>query len=745
MANATAQSGTSSYIEIRASEIGYNAAGNYSDVAWEFYLWENGGSNAAWNSGVPFEIYTVGVNGTALAASGTFAYDWRPAGNQGVLIANGTTRFPHYADGNYSIYVQGNIGDTGSQSAGGPTAIGVNVPATVTKVPPGTPTSLGATRVSDTQHRLTWAQTSASNGQPLNNDIQSSINGGAFGNTLIIGAANAATVGSVANRKTIYRVRASNQAGVSGWSANSAPVYTTPADPTNATAVKNTGLDIIVGFTSNVAYTEHEHEVWHGTVAGGTTTWDAAPLTTLASGVTSYTHVAPDASKVHTYRVRAKAAGPLYSGYAATGNVQLLAPPNKPAVPAMDSYADKALALTFSWVHNPIDTTPQTAYEFATSTDGGATWATTGKVASSAASRTIAANAYAAGVALTTRVRTWGSAATAGSDGTGASPWSDVRTVTYKTAPTATITSPANGTTLNDATLRANLGFAQTEGATFVKAQLELIQAGSLVEARESTLLLGITFDTPVQNGLSYTVRARVQDSNGLWSAWASNTFSVTYLAPVPADVTVSFLPETGFGQLNLLVAAPGAGQSAATLVTITRKINGVEEVLVKDYPIVDELAFLDTTAVTHGTNIYTITTTSALGAQTTVTKTLVTEECRRAYLSKGEGFGTVTVFGGNLSVSENLDVASSTLEAAGRLKPIGLYGIEQAVQLKVSSFIFDGFGSSRDELRAILLTPGKACFRDATGRRIFGSVKGSVKYEKASQSELSFTLTETS
>lgn len=745
MANATAQSGTSSYIEIRATEVAYSAAGNWSDVYWEFYLWENGGPNAAWNSGVPFEIYTVGVNGTALAASGTFSYDWRPAGNQGVFIASGTTRFPHYPDGNYSIYVQGNIGDTGSQSAGGPTAIGVNVPATVTKVVPGTPTNLTPQRISDTQHKLTWSQSSASNGQPLNNDIQSAINGGAWGNTVIINAATSATVSSAPNRKTQYRVRASNQAGVSGWSATSGALYGTPADPTNATATKNAALDIVIGFTGNVGYSEHEHEVWHGTVAGGTTTWDAAPLATLGSGVSSYTHTAPDASQVHVYRVRAKAPGPLYSGYATTSSVQLLAPPNKPAVPAMPAYADRAGSLVFTWVHNPIDTTPQTAYEFATSTDGGTSWASTGKVASATDRRTVAANAYPAGTVLTTRVRTWGSATTNGSDGTGASPWSDVRTVTYKTAPTATIISPVNNSVLNDATLRVTLGFSQPEGATFVKAQVILLQNDEIVESMESTLLVGITMQTPVQNGLTYVINARVQDSNGIWSPWSAVTFSVTYLAPVPADVTVSFLPETGFGQLNILVAAPGAGQSAATLVTVTRKIGGVEEVLVKDYPITDELAFLDTTAVTHGTNVYTVTTTSALGAQTTVTKTLVTEECRRAYLSKGIGYGTVTVFGGNLSVSESLSVASDTLEAAGRLKPIGLYGVEQAVQLKVSSFIFDGFGSSRDELRAILLTPGKACFRDASGRRIFGSVKGSVKYEKASQSELSFTLTETS
>jgi hypothetical protein len=249
---------------------------------------------------------------------------------------------------------------------------------------------------------------------------------------------------------------------------------------------------------------------------------------------------------------------------------------------------------------------------------------------------------------------------------------------------------------------------------------------------------------TPVQNDLSYTLRARVQDSNGIWSPWVSSTFSVVYLSPVPAVPTLVYLPDTGYGQLNLAIAAPTADQDEAATITITRTIDGSTETLIQDYPAAPELTFFDTTPTIHGTNTYTITTTSDLGAQSTVTVDLVTTECRRAYLSKGAGFNTVVSFGGNLSVSESLSVASDTIQTAGRLKPIGLYGVETSVQLKVKSFVFEGFGSTIPELRAILLMPGKACYRDSSGRRVFGSVKGSVEYEKTTRGDLSFTLTET-
>lgn len=467
-------------------------------------------------------------------------------------------------------------------------------------------------------------------------------------------------------------------------------------------------------------------------------------LATLASGVASYSHIAPNPAEVHVYRFRAKA-GSLLSDYAVSNSVQLLTAPAKPTVPALAAFYNKAAIFRLPWVHNPVDSSAQTKRQVRYSTDGGATWTTGAKTTDANQYLDFAASTWAANVAVTFQVRTKG-AYDSGADGDASySPWSDSATVTFKTAPVAVITSPADASSYTDATLRVTVGFSQAEAATFVKAQLELLQGATLLESLESVVLVGITLATPVENGASYTIRARVQDSNGVWSSWASNGFSVAYLVPVPAVVDVSYLPDTGWGQIDITVAAPGVGQSAAATVSITRSINGVREVVVSDYPVTSPMSFLDTTPTINGTNSYRVTTISALGAQTTVEEDLVTAECRRAFLSKGSGFAIVGVFGGNLSVSESLSVASETVEAAGRTKPIGLYGMETSVQLKVSSFVFPGFGSSLDQLRSLLLIPGKACFRDSSGRRVFGSAKGSLSYKKVGQGDLSFNLTETS
>lgn len=738
--------GSSSVLRLEVAEASYDRNANNSVVAYNLWLLERGGSNQAWNGGSPGVPYEVSWHNVESWASGTFGFDFRPGGFQNVLIVSSSRTVAHAADGSRGLTIRGYIGYTGSSTAGGPTDVYMDLWLTQLNLAPVAPSNVTAARVSDTQANLTWTNGNGDARRPtVLNAIQKRVNDGEWVTVTSMGATTSASVAIAANEKSEFRLMAYNDQGWVGYGYPPNAVFTTPAAPSNITATKDAALDITVGLTENVGYAEYVHEVQHGVEVGGVITWDAGILATLASGVLTYKHVAPNAGQRHVYRVRA-GNGALRSGWAESPVVQLLAAPAKPTIPALAAFANRQAVFRLPWVHNPIDSTPQTKYQWRWSSNGGAAWTTGAKTASVNQYHDFAANTWAANATVQFQVRTKGSY-DSGADGDASySPWADAATVSFKTLPTAGVTAPANGSNLNDSTVRANVSFAQAEGATFVKAQLELLQGATLLETLESTIQVGITFATPVANGLSYTVRARVQDSNGLWSAWASSTFNVVYLAPVPAVVTTGYLPDNGYGQINLTIAAPGAGQAAAATVTITRTINGVTETVVENYPAESVLTFLDTTPTIHGTNTYTVTTKSALGAQSTTTATLITTECRRAYLSKGAGFNNVVVFGANLEVSESLGVASDTIQAAGRTKPIGLYGVETSVQLKVKSFVFarEGF-STIDQLRAILLVPGKACYRDSSGRRVFGSVKGSVAYKKTDRGDLTFTLTETS
>lgn len=742
MVSNSVDTGTAGRLTVQVDQIGIEPWNNRS-LCRASLIWSERSSSVAWNAGNPAIPASMTTPSFALW-SGGFGFDWRPAGLQSQVLNTTDFWIAHNPEGYGSTIVAGSIGNTGSSSGGSGATVDVFLDLGRLVVAPGQPTGLTATRVSDTQVKLDWTNNEASNGQATLITVQRRINGGAWTQFTNFGRTNTVTVDAAANQKVEYQIIAGNSAGNSPWSAVSNAIYTTPAAPSGVAAAKDAGGNIDISFAENVNYSEYTHEVWHGTVVGGVTTWDGAALTTLASGVLAYEHATPNPAQQHRYRVRAKA-GALTSAWVESNTVVLLTAPAKPTIPPLPNFSDRAAIFQLPWVHNSIDSSPQSKYQWRWSSDGGSTWTTGAKTASTNQYHNFAANTFALNSTITFQVRTKG-AYDSGSDGDASySPWSDSTVVTFKSLPTATITAPANGSTINDSTIRVTVGFAQAQAATFVKAQLELLQGATLLETLESVNQVGITLATPAQNGISYTVRARVQDSNGLWSSWVTSTFNVTYLAPVPAVVVASYVQDKGYGQLDLTIAAPGGGQAAATTVTITRTINGVTETVVQDYPVSAALTFLDTTPTIHGTNDYVITTTSALGAKSSVNAQLVTTECRRAFLSKGPGFAAVGMFGGNLEVSESLSVASATVEAAGRTKPIGLYGTETNVQLKVKSFVYPGFGSSIDELRTLLLMPGKACFRDASGRRVFGTAKGGVAYKKSQQGDLTFTMTETS
>jgi len=259
---------------------------------------------------------------------------------------------------------------------------------------PGTPTSITSAYVSDTQVSVGWAHNSAADSFPTSSQVRKSVNGGAYSELSPISVATSYPAAVNANQKTVYQVRETNSTGSSSWSAVSPAAYTTPAAPTGVAAAKNASLNIVISWTPNVPFTEHQHWLEHGTVSGGVTTWDGSFLATVAAGTSTYTHTAPDSGGQHVYRIFAynTSTGNRSSTRVISNTVQLLAAPNKPTLPALGPFVDKAVAFVVPWSHNPVDTTSQTAYELGYSTDSGTTWSTTGKVTSTTSSKTFAAS-----------------------------------------------------------------------------------------------------------------------------------------------------------------------------------------------------------------------------------------------------------------------------------------------------------------------------------------------------------------
>lgn len=740
---------TSWQLQLDVSESALDAVLNQSYVSWALYIYRGNSDTPYNNAGSAYSVSAPGgVAGTfgayRFGATGTGTdYSATPVGGR-VLIASGGAVVAHNADGSGSVTVSASHAAAATLGTG---SIGSSTFAltTLTQVP-AVPSSVALAYTSDTQATLTWVDLSASNGAPTSCQIQTSVNGAAFTQVASIAPATSLVITAAANQKIIAQIRATNSAGSSAYSASSGAVYTTPAAPSAVSAAKS-GADIVVGWANNVGFSEYQTVVWHGTMVGSTITWDGSALAAVATGLTSYTHVAPNSAQIHVYRVQAKNldTGALTSAFVQSNSVQLLAAPNAPTFGSVPSFANKAAALVVPWAHNPVDTTVQTAYEFGYSTDGGTTWASTGKVTSGTSSYTIPANTYAANVALTIRVRTWGSATTGGSDTTGASPWSTTKLVTFKTLPVASITSPANASTYAQATLTVVLGFTQAESATFVQATVGLYSGATLLEQVVSTTLAGTTLVTKVANGGSYTVKATVLDSNGLTSAEVSSAFSVTYTVPVSAVVTVTYLADSGIAQLGLTIAAPGAGQAAAVTVTIARTIGGKTETVIDRYPVAATLTILDMTPTINGVNLYTVTTFSADGATavTTVTLTLTAAEDSWAFLNSGPGFVMIINFRSNLHVVASPSRAQVLVQTAGRTSPVALFGVAEGLVVSGSATLFMNAGSTAQEIEEFIRTAGIVCYRDPTGRRIFGTVTGSIDTPSVFAQEIQYSVTE--
>lgn len=737
--------GTASRLRLEAYVSQSSAAGRWSDVTWAAYFEERGGPNLAYNGSVAANVH---FSNLGYVWSGNFAFDWRRPGNQSVLVASGTTRVNHNADGTppSGFTITFNTGATGSSGGGPGASVAYALPLATLKVVPGTPTGVTATRVSDTSVTVAWAQSSASNGAPTSNTIRRKINDGAFEAVAVISPATSAAISAAANQKLVYGVKATNTAGSSAWSADSSPLFTTPAAPTDVTATK-VGFDIELEWTPNVAFAEHKHVIEHGVDVAGVITWDGSALATVSAGTSSYVHEDPDPGDRHVYRVRARNTDPaaLSSATVQSNVVQLLAPPAKPTVAAPAAYQDKAAAFRFAWTHNAVDTTAQTKRQVRYSTDGGDTWTTGAKTTSSEQYLDFPASTWAANQAVTFQVRTKGGYDD-GADGDSAySPWSDPVTVTFKTRPVATITSPADSSTVEAASVSAVLGFAQAEGATFVNATLRLYAGATLLEERTTTTLAGTPLQTRLEDGATYTLTARVRDSNGLLSSEVTAEFDVDYVEPVAALADLEYSPDSGVTQIRVTIPEPDEDFVEAVAITIDRIIAGTSERLVTAYPAAPTLTFLDTTPTVHGTNLYRITTHSADGATTVITRELTTTENEWAFLSKGSGYGSIVRFqlAPGLTITPTVD--SSLLKAAGRRRPLALYATTGDLVVSGKGALAEGYGSTPEELEQFVLIPGKACYRDPTGRRVFGRLTASLNRDNAELGELGFTLEETS
>lgn len=576
------------------------------------------------------------------------------------------------------------------------------------------------------QAALTWTTNNPSPATDENIVIQRADGTGAFTTAVSLGASTTSWTDTAmaANKRYRYRVASAHPYATSAYSTQSGYTYTAPTAPTIGTPVKNADGSITVPFTDRSAW-EDRFEVWDSPDG---TTWTLMS-DTIGPDSTDWTHLTPNQAVTHRYRLRAVTPSDLASAYSATSAiVQLQAAPAKPTnLTPSGVPTDVTAAVAYAWRHNPVDSTPQSAYELRWVDAVGAQLSTTGKVTSTTqgTSRTYGTN----GTTIRYQVRTWGAHADA-------SPWSDVVSFPAYTKPVVTINSPANAATITGSEVAAtwttyDAASRTPSGATVV-----------LYDATRTTVLrtFAVAGDTATQTitGLAdatgYQVGV-VASINGQNSAEVFAAFTVAYAVPPTPVLTATW----DAGKAVLAVTNPAG---TPDVVSVEYYADGVH--IGSSGPnggMVDQIP--DLAGVT-----YTARAVSALpsSAESVAVPLVLPASGLGIHLNAGAGWSDhAALWAGAPSVDDSYDVDVDLDTYAGDVKPSATFGQSESRQIGLSGLVwYSEPAASREAWRAVLSARTAVCYRDPV-RKLFGAIRGiGFKETNTAWGAVSLTFVET-
>lgn len=603
---------------------------------------------------------------------------------------------------------------------------------------PSPPTSASAKYVSDKQITVSWTRPSNAS-SPATLWKSTLIQRQALGSSSWVTVASLTGTGTSwsdtsvsANQEYSYRVAGVNGGGTSSYSTTG-KVQTTPAAPANVKAVRK-GNDIVVSWT-DYSPADNGFEIMDGS-------------TTLATGVRPpWTHTSPSTSATHSYRVRSTTANGLKSAWSSPSNtVQLLSPPSAPQElsPATSAVDDK---LTLTWVHNPVDTSDQTAFEISYSTDGGSTWTSTGTVKSSDQSWDATSLASSGATAIQWRVRTCGAY-----QGTNPwSAWSYVQTTQLSHYPLATIQFPGDAT-ITSSSMTVSWSFFQADGHPQIGWTVAVVDptTNAPVFSRSGTGA-ATTVDTgPVlDNGADYLVSVRVQESSGLWSQPATQPIHVVYDEPQAPVLDLDPHLDRGYVEIIANARSDDASAPATVSLIIERQIDDGPWVTL-DGAADLSTDMIDWTPTIGGVNRYRATAVSALPSTASTVLEIDSVEAGVAdptvLVSGGPSFGMSIRFTAvtQADVTPTRERVLNTF--AGRSKPVETSGLRLDRTVSVSAYLVtystDPADATRESLEELFSLPGPHLYRDSLGRRMFVSLSP-VTVPAAWAGQVSFTCTE--
>ncbi|MDN5686463.1 MAG: hypothetical protein L0G94_07230 [Brachybacterium sp.] len=701
-----------SKMRARVDLVSQNLSANRSYIRVRIYAY-NGGYSRTYNVGT----------GALVAVSGTVDRSERVTfdigGHSWGTLADWYFTVDHASSGKLNFAINHGIADTGTSALGngGTVKLTGSLPSLI--LPPATPSGDSTQYLSPDRIRYSWTNESTARAPYSRLDVQcwhrSSNKWWSHGS--LSESATSYTDSSIpGNNQVRYRVRAVGPGGRSGWQVGGL-LGTMPTYPTDVHAVKS-GQSIRVGWTDESAMTNNERTFIIADNPDGTGWVDVG---TIGGSAQSWTHTDADPAVTHQYKVATRITSQITmtSNYSAHSNVvQLQAPPRQPGrvAPLLSITQVIGDAITFEWSHNPVDTTAQSAAEFQYRIDEGA-WSTTPVGADQHVTITPDVGGLVR-AQLDWRVRTKG----AHPDW---SPWSTVNGPLLSTVPYVAIQDPADGTILDTSRIAASWSYgANGEDPHLAQAEfnVRLLAGGDLLEQQTGGTAESVPLETRLDNATEYTVEVEARNGDGLWSAVDAATFTTDFPLPQPVLCFPSWDHDTAtvaisFGEQEV------DGHTVVDAIDVERRDAGGDWILIASgietsTSIVDRTPRIGT--VEYRAISRTVLPTETVGPETTA---VWVHDRDPVYVAGGPGMDQLCLARGS-SASDDVSVEQALHQFAGQAKPTAFFGDGQEYTTHFSGRILPHYPyptSTRDEWVALLRERGLVCFRDCTGRKVFG------------------------
>lgn len=600
---------------------------------------------------------------------------------------------------------------------------------------PSAPTSVTATRVSDTSITVGWSRNATTGAPYTGQAVRVSIDGAApvlVAN--VTGTATSYTYTASPNHKYVFTVVASNTAGSTSSAASNIILTTPNALASLSAAVVTSGTIRLTLPSRPTPYTEAQ-VVIEETHDGGST-WNAKTTIAMSSLSATTTTTWDDTSAETGGTVQYRAVvettggtqGTLTSAIKTSNTLVLNTPPNAPTNLTPSGAVDASNPLRLAWTHNPSsDGAAQSSRQIDYSDDGGSTWTTivAGNTSVAYYDWSPDLGDFTAGQTIIFRV------ATAGSQPGTYGAWSASQSLTLYGSLAVTLATDNPPAVHDGGPMPVAWASTQTWGtATQARYQVTMTDQGTGLAVYDTGMVAGAdeAHDIPSdvqEDAHTYTVAVTLLDNHQLTSEPATADVTTEYLAPGPVELTWSYDDQTG-----TLVFYPAPSEESSSALddtaswTLERSFDGDVWTVVAsadgDGPIGDPLARLGVTSLYRSVAYTEL---GVAGLPTVVEVPAEDVQSRWGWLNYGDGFQVPVRFGWSQTVEISTGRASESYVLEGRDYPGAVFGAALTDKRAVTGKVLSGVNipasyasASADELARLARRAAVCVFRDPRG-----------------------------